>query len=305
MLWLFFAFIGPICWAMSVHLDKYLIERYFKNSSVIVMMVFTSVVAALMMPLIWYFYPAVLDMPARDAVLVAAIGLLDSVALLFYMRALQTEEASDVAPFFQTIPLFGFVLAYLLLGETLNAWQGLGAALIIAGGLSLSLRRRAGGSRLNMSLIALMFACCLVFAFNSVAFKLFALRDDFWTTVFWQGAGQVAFGVIAMFMAKERRHFLMMLKTNTVPVLAVNATNEVVYLAGNLGAGYALLLAPVTLVQAVSSTTTMFVFIFGIILTVFFPRLGRENLSLRNLLRKGAAILVVAIGAYLVGGGSY
>ena len=37
--------------------------------------------------------------------------------MLFYLRALQSEEASVVAPFFQAGPLFGYVLAYFVLGE--------------------------------------------------------------------------------------------------------------------------------------------------------------------------------------------
>ena len=34
MMWLLFAFSGPLLWAVSTHLDKYLVERYFKDSSV-------------------------------------------------------------------------------------------------------------------------------------------------------------------------------------------------------------------------------------------------------------------------------
>ena len=32
MSWLFFAFSGPVLWAISTHLDKYLVERFFKHS---------------------------------------------------------------------------------------------------------------------------------------------------------------------------------------------------------------------------------------------------------------------------------
>ena len=48
------------------------------------------------------------------------------------------------------------------------------------------------------------------------------------------------------------------------------------------------------LVSAVSSTTTLFVFAFGVLLTLFFPKLGREDLTARNLLRKGAAAVLVS-----------
>ena len=52
--------------------------------------------------------------------LIMLSGILYMAAMLFYLRALQSEEASVVAPFFQAGPLFGYVLAYLVLGETLS-----------------------------------------------------------------------------------------------------------------------------------------------------------------------------------------
>ena len=39
MSWLVFALSGPILWAISTHLDKYLVERYFKDTDVMVLLV--------------------------------------------------------------------------------------------------------------------------------------------------------------------------------------------------------------------------------------------------------------------------
>jgi hypothetical protein len=61
-------------------------------------------------------------------------------------------------------------------------------------------------------------------------------------------------------------------------------------------------LAPLSLVQAITSTTALFVFIIGIAVTLLFPALGREDLSPGELLKKGLAGVVSGIGAYLVTG---
>ena len=45
-----------------------------------------------------------------------------------------------VAPFFQTVPLFGYPLAYFVLGERLSRLQVTGGLLIVAGTLIVSLR---------------------------------------------------------------------------------------------------------------------------------------------------------------------
>jgi hypothetical protein len=71
-------------------------------------------------------------------------------------------------------------------------------------------------------------------------------------------------------------------------------------LGGGLGNRYALLFAPLSIVQAIGSTTTLFVFAFGLVISLLYPRLGRENLSGRELAQKGIAAALVAAGVALV-----
>src|SRR5260370_38887811 len=115
MSWLVFAFSGPILWAISTHLDKYLVERYFKNSNVAVLLIFTALIGLLALPFIWLLDPEVVGVGLDNAALMALSGVLYMGAMLFYLRALQTEEASVVAPFFQAAPLFGFLLGFVVL----------------------------------------------------------------------------------------------------------------------------------------------------------------------------------------------
>src|ERR1700729_2135057 len=109
MSWLFFAFSGPVLWAISVHLDKYLVERFFKKTSVAVLLLFTAFVGVLLLPFIWFYEPTVLSPSAASIALIVTSGILYMGAMLLYLQALQSEEASVVAPFFQASPLFGYV----------------------------------------------------------------------------------------------------------------------------------------------------------------------------------------------------
>lgn len=118
--WLVFAFCGPVLWAISVHLDKYLVERFFKDSNVAVLLVFTAFIGVVLLPLIWAFEPDVTSPGLRGIAVIALSGVLYMGGMLFYLRALQSEEASVVAPFFQASPLFGYALGYLVLGERLS-----------------------------------------------------------------------------------------------------------------------------------------------------------------------------------------
>jgi drug/metabolite transporter (DMT)-like permease len=270
-----------VLWAISVHLDKYLVERFFKASDVAVLLIFTALIGILLLPFIWYYEPSVLSPSAGSIALIMLAGILYMTAMLLYLQALQSEEAS-VAPFFQAGPLFGYVLAYFVLGETLSPRQMAGGALIIIGALIVSIRFGQNMRMFKARLALLMLACGFVMALSSLIFKVFAIRVEFWTTTFWMFVGEGIFGVALLMIPSYRRQFIGLLRANTAALLSINASNELINLGGGLGNRYALLFA------------------FGIVLSVFFPGLGREDLSGRELAQKGMAAVMVAIGVTLV-----
>jgi uncharacterized membrane protein len=296
MTWLLFAFTGPVLWAISTHLDKYLVERYFKNSDVAALLVFTALIGLASLPVIWAFRPDVLAMPVADMLLIALSGILYMGAMYFYLGALQGEEASVVAPFWQASPLFGYGLAYVFLGETLTVRQMLGGLAIVVGAALVSVRPGATAGAFKARLVVRMLACALALAFATLIFKAFAITDAFWPTTFWAFAGEAVFGAALLAIPGFRRSFVGLLRANTTALLAINASNELINLGGGLGSRYALTLAPMSLVQAVNSTTTLLVFLIGIALTLIAPSLGREDLSARNLMQKAVSTALVVAG---------
>lgn len=301
-MWLLFAFAGPVLWAASTHIDKYLVERFFKDSDVGVLLIFTGLIGLLPLPFIAAFEPHTLAIGALAISVLVASGALYMGAMFFYLRALQTEEASVIAPLFQISPLFAYGLAWAVLGEMLTLKQSAGGLLIMASVFLISFRpRREGKSRVRLSTVLLMAACAFTLALNSVIFKFFAIRDEFWSTTFWTFVGNVVFGAGLLFYPPYRREFFGLFRVHPYAMLTINAANELINLGGGLGMRYAMLLAPLSLVQAISSTTPLFVFLFGIALSLFLPALGREDISRRSLIQKGIAAILVIAGVILVG----
>ena len=300
MAWLFFAFSGPVLWAISTHVDKYLVERYFKHSDVAVLLLFTAFMGLLALPFIAYYERTILEPGAASIALIILSGVLYMGATLFYLHALQSEEASVVAPFFQAVPLFGYVLAYVVLGERLSTLQATGGILIVAGTLIVSLRLGQPAHKFKLRLVLLMLGCGLTAAVSSLIFKLFAIQIAFWTTTFWMFVGEAIFGLALLCVASYRRQLVDLFRANAAALMGINGSNELINLGGGLGSRYALMFAPLSIVQAISSTTTLFVFAFGVLLSLLFPQLGRETLSRRDLLQKGTAAVLVALGVALI-----
>jgi uncharacterized membrane protein len=300
MTWLFFAFSGPVLWAVSTHFDKFLVERYFKHSDVAVLLLFTALVGLLTLPLIAYFERTIFAPSGVSIALIVLSGVLYMGATLLYLHALQSEEASVVAPFFQTVPLFGYVLAYFVLGERLSKVQVTGGILIVVGTLIVSVRFGQPARRFKLRLVLLMLCCGLAAAVSGLIFKVFAIKVAFWTTTFWMFVGEAIFGVALLCVGSYRRQLVDLFRAHAAALIAVNGSNELINLGGGLGNRYALMFAPLSIVQAISSTTALFVFVFGVLLSLLSPQLGRETLSVRDLLQKGAAAVLVALGVALV-----
>ena len=302
-MWLLFAFSGPVLWAISTHIDKYLVDKYFRDSDTAVLMVFTAFIGVVALPAIWAFNPEVMALSATAIVVMTLSGILYMGAMLFYLRAIQREEASVVAPLFQANTLFTFALGLLVLHEVPSPPQLGGAALIVAGAIGLSLDNSFRLRAVKLRLVLLMLGATFVLALSSVVFKFFAVHDAFWSTTFWTFAGEGLFGGAILSVPGYRRQFVRLLRRNPGAVIGVNAANELVNLGGGLGVRYASLLAPVGVVSAISASSTFFVFLFGILLTLLVPRLGREDLSARNLMQKAVGGVLIMAGVVLIEAG--
>ena len=300
MSWLFFAFSGPVLWAASVHIDKYIVEKYFKEGSVAVLMVFTAIIGLIALPFIWIADQRVAILPLQSIAVIVSSGVLYMGAMYFYLQALQSEDASTVAPLFQSMAIFGFILGFLFLKEIPTSIQLTGGLLIIIGSVILSVQRGERRHRMKTRLILLMLACSFALALSALIFKFFAITDEFWSTTFWNFVGNAIFGVLLMMSAANRRQFKDMFKTNPGAVLTINGINEVVNLAGSLGTRYALIFAPLGIVQAIGSTTLFFVLLFGILLSFFFPKISQEEIGGKNILKKAVAVTLVVAGVWLV-----
>jgi drug/metabolite transporter (DMT)-like permease len=287
-------------WAISTHIDKFLVDKYFRDSDTAVLMVFTALLGVIALPVIWFFDPKVLGLSLTATMVMTLSGILYMGAMLFYLRAIQSEEASVVAPLFQANTLFTFVLGVVILHELPRWQQLLGAGLVIGGALGLSLDKKLHLTSFKPRLVLLMLAATFAVALSSVVFKFFAVQDEFWSTTFWTFVGEGLFGAAILALPQYRRQFMTLFRRNPGAVIGVNAANELINLGGGLGVRYASLLAPVGLVSAISSTTTFFVFAFGIVLTRFFPRWGREDLSAANLAQKAAGAILISAGVVLI-----
>jgi drug/metabolite transporter (DMT)-like permease len=301
MSWFFIALWAPFLLACANHNDRFLLSRYLEEKNVGSIVIFSSLFSGVAIPVVLFIQPGAYDVSLAQGCALVATGMSSVLAAVCYLHALDIEEASFVTPFYQTVPVFAYFLGYFILGETITPAQKFGSFVIIVSALALSFEFGRRGIQFKRNVVALMLTASFLSAINGVIFKLIALDKGFWVALFWGFVGQAMAGLTLLgCVPRYRRDFLGLFKQQKVAGFGLIALSKTLVSVSEAVTLYATLLAPVALVLLVNSFQPLFVFILGIALTLFLPRVVRESLGPMKMLQKGVGICLMLVGGYLI-----
>ena len=298
--WFTIALIGPALWALVNHIDKYIISRYFTGRGVGSLVLFTSLSGLIISIFILVLgYNQIFTTPL-SVIIIGVNGAILVAAFIPYLYALENEEASWASSIYQLIPVFGYVLALVFLKESLTTLQIFASLLVVIGAIAISLDL-SKKIRLKAKPFLLMVLSSFMIAVNALVFKIIALDQTFWGTAFWEYIGGAIFGLLLFtLIPMYRRQFIATINKARTSVLTVNLISELLNIAAKLAANFASLLAPLALVWVVNGFQPLIVFFYGVILTLFLPMFGKENLSRKVVTQKLSAMVVMLAGIYLL-----
>lgn len=303
MTWFIVALIAPFIWSIINHTDKYLISKYFKDGGVGALMIFVGVIAVPLGLAILYLYPDVLNIPNFDIFILILSGILYNLAVLFYLYALEEEDASLVIPFWQLSPVFAYILGIFILGEKLTPIQTVGSIITLFGAILISVEIGEDSKlKLRKKAVILMILSSVCIALENVIFKKASIGESFfWQSIFWNQVGMFIFGIFCFLHNPYRKSFFKTLRENGLSITTLNVLEQIGETIGIIVNYFAVLLAPAALITLVTySAQPLFVFLLGILLTILFPKFIKENISKRHLITKFVAILIMMIGVFLV-----
>lgn len=138
MSWLFWSLLSAVFAAATALLAKIGVAHVEPNLATAVrtsvVLVFTWIIAISVGS-----HTGLTHIDRRGWLFLAASGIATGLSWICYFRALSLGEASQVAPIDKLSVVFVILLAWPVLGETLNARKLIGGALIAAGAIVLAL----------------------------------------------------------------------------------------------------------------------------------------------------------------------
>lgn len=292
--WYIFALLAPAFWALNNLFIKFLITNRFRNYFPLIFTVIAmDVIFALMVPV---FVPVTFSYPFSLCALLA--GLLPLVAFWFYSKALFSEEVSRVVTLFQLIPVFVAILSAAFLGEALGVQRYFGIALIVVASVLVS--HRTAGGRSFSGVLKFMLPFGAIIAVYTISDKVLLGYLDFWSLFFWNVIGTFCGASSLLSLPRLRSEVLKTLSVVGKKAVITTFVGEGLYVVGTICSLIALSLADASLSSSLFGLQPFYVLFYTLALSLFLPRVLREDIGRSTLLLKVSAVALMFLGTWLV-----
>lgn len=295
--WIIYALLSRFFWAADNIVDKFIAGKYIKDSYVLTLL---GGIAPLFIAAVIFFTSKLnhLELTATSIILFA--GMIQIIAVFAFYRALLKEEVSRVIPLFQFTPIFVFILSFIFLKETLTIKQSSGFFLILLGGIFISIKKIKGLFTLGEAFWWMLLSS-FIYAVQAVMGKAFYMAYSFVIVTFYLSIGMfIPTLLLLIFSNKLRNKFTKELSNLpkkgwlivSIKILFVAFAFFTSFLAFSTGL--------VSIISALRGFQSVFVLVFAIILSLWLPKILKEELAGRVLLTKILAIAIMLVGLYFI-----
>jgi len=274
--------------------DSHLISKRMPSTRSYLLVV--SPVILLSALLFAFIRPLPADLSSWHLMVAVASGLLRAISVIILLYSLRREEVSRAVPVVSIYPVFVAITAVPILGETLNYLQGLAIAIVVAGVVIISLKKRTSGSKNRLgATFYLLLGSSLLLAMADIASKYALDYISFWH-MYWVSILSL---VVILLLISLRRSVIKELANIVNPrsALMLVIVNETLVIASAIMLFWAMERGPVSLVSTIASTRPVFVLIYALILSRFLP-----GVLLERDLGRGVLAVRLAATAMIAGG---
>ena len=300
-----FAVLAAVFWAITNHIDKYMISRVVKNADHRALVVVSSLVAGLVMAIIYAFICKFdLSFDWQSILILFGNSALYALTLVFWFKAINRDDPTIVVIMFQLIPVFLLLISPLLLHEeAIRPLQLVGGIITTLAAISVTYEpSKKKFNKKKLVTLGLMTCTSLGYALWFVIERYVNQNHDFNQTTFWSNVTLFLIGIlIIVFVKSYRKSFCKMLKSNGVKVISINLINELFNSFGGIFSTLAGTMASVAVVSFISQGVQPFaVMILGILIAKLLPKMHKEKITKREIIKRTITIAICAAGLALI-----
>lgn len=295
------AIVAAIFYASTNHIDKFLISKAVKNADYRSLILVSTIIAGGVMALIYLFvcgFELSFDLPSIAILFVNSA--LYTVANIFWFKALDRDDTTIVVIMFQLIPVFMLLLSPLFISEDgITTIQLIGGLIITIAAVFITYEPvKKKFDREKLITLAIMIVVSILYALWFILERFINSGHDFNKTIFWSNVTLFLVGIIIfVFIKAYRKSFNKMLKSNGTKVIGLNLVNELLNSFGGVLSTFAGTMASISLVSFATQGVQPFaVMIMGIAIAKLSPKIEKENITKKEIVKRSFAIVLCVIG---------
>jgi drug/metabolite transporter (DMT)-like permease len=303
MLWLIISVLAYLLVALETILDKFLLSSN-KISHPAIYAFYSGILSSFAFLFFPFGFHFIGFGKLFVGILAGTIFIYGTLALFY---AIKESDASQVTPVVvATTPIVTYFFSLLILHDRLFFHQLLGVAILISGGLlvSVDLSGRKKDKFFKGFYHAILAGALLALAFT--LFKQLYNEGKFINIFIWTRFGLFSGAFSLLLFSNWRKVILKSLYKFRKPQ-AENYQSSAIFVItkalgglGSIALNYAISLGSVTIVNALVSLEYAFVFIFEVVLAFWFPSIFKRTKSPLGILQKSAAVVLIGTGVFLV-----
>jgi len=293
--WVLLALMGSLLWAIGDVIEKFQLEKVFKDWSLyftVMYFVWGVFIVAIFLSTSVVFDPFYIMLASMS-------GFIGTFGVMFYLKAVAAEEASRVVPLSYMTTVFVAILAYIFLREVFTLQKYIGIGFLILGAVLISYKRVEGRRLPITPALSLILVYSLMSGAAETLNKFFLLTYDYWSLLFWGYFGGLVV-IVVMFLKKNVRAKFSKLSSLKRRYWILVSIATTIYFVGDVSWFSALSQAPLSLVAALGTTEPFFVFLIMLFLSLFVPKILKEEIAKSTVMLKLVSIVLITYGAYLV-----
>ncbi len=305
MTWIYCVIVNVLSDTLRIYLDNFITDVYFKGREAIAQRLFHGVGITIFAAIVLLIFNQEIDtvQPLTFLILFGA-GALGAFSSVPYYKALECDDSTNLGIFIQLAPIMYLVLGWLCLGETISPMQLLAFFIILTAPMLIVMtsHKRSRGVRLKAMGLAFLYVVIdvignLVFVNNVDPAVNFALP----LAISMLGVG-VGNTLIVICNRKWRKRFFMVAKKSKGKMYLPLSFDLLLTITKTLTYRAALYFAPAIAIASVASDATepIVIFFVGIVLTIIWPKFGREKLTKKSVMVHLVATVLVVVGIVMM-----
>ena len=303
--WIFLCLIVAFLYSIVAFFDNYITDVIFKGKRPQAIKAFNVafyLIVALLIVLIF----GIESIPAKIALLALGSGIIHSLASIPYYQALREEEATAAAIYFQLIPVICIFADIYLMHRQITSKQILAFIIILLAPVAILFSQRTRNKKISKKKLRsdiLLIVYVILSSISTIIFSHISQDSlDPWTLFFWYIVGRFTFDTsVTIFRPSMRKYAYGIFKKNPIKTVAVIYGAGFIYIIGDFIYRYALSLTNSSFVTAISNASELIMtFVMGIILSIIWPKIGREKIDKRTVGAHLVAVILVITSIILI-----